>query len=66
MPNYKLYYFNARGRAEPTRLCFAAAEVKYEDVRFTFEEWGKQKEGRHVVRSKVLELNPHISAVLLL
>ncbi|KXJ08912.1 glutathione S-transferase [Exaiptasia diaphana] len=43
MPAYKLYYFNARGRAEPARLCFAAAGVKYEDVRYTFEEWSKEK-----------------------
>ncbi|XP_031552994.1 uncharacterized protein LOC116290139 [Actinia tenebrosa] len=44
MPSYKLHYFNARGRAEITRLCFAAAGVKYEDIRYTREEWLKKKE----------------------
>jgi glutathione S-transferase len=33
MPSYKLYYFNAKGRAEVSRLLFVAAGVKYEDVR---------------------------------
>jgi len=45
MPVYKLYYFNSRGRAEPARLCFAAGGVKYEDVRFTGEEWQQKKQG---------------------
>ena len=39
MPTYKLFYFDARGRAEPARLVFAQADVKYEDIRFTREEW---------------------------
>ena len=42
MPSYKLYYFNARGTAEPIRLIFAQAEVKYEDFRFEGEDWGKK------------------------
>jgi glutathione S-transferase len=45
MPSYKLHYFNARGRAEDIRLCFAAKGVKYEDIRFTGEEWQKKKQG---------------------
>ncbi|CAF0861855.1 unnamed protein product [Adineta steineri] len=32
MPSYKLSYFNARGRAEVSRLIFAAAGQKYEDI----------------------------------
>ncbi|EDV26141.1 Hematopoietic prostaglandin D synthase [Trichoplax sp. H2] len=43
MPNYKLIYFNSRGRAEVTRYLFAAAGVEYEDVRVTGEEWAKIK-----------------------
>lgn len=45
MPSHKLHYFNARGRAEIARLCFAAAGVKYEDIRYTGEEWQKKKQG---------------------
>ncbi len=42
MSTYKLFYFNARGRAENVRLIFAQAGVKYEDCRFTGEEWAKE------------------------
>ena len=37
MSTYKLYYFNARGSAESSRIIFAQAAVKYEDIRFDFE-----------------------------
>ena len=40
---YKLYYFNARGRAESIRLIFAAAGQKYEDFRFKGDEWAQFK-----------------------
>ncbi|XP_031572865.1 hematopoietic prostaglandin D synthase-like [Actinia tenebrosa] len=43
MPVYKLHYFNVRGRAELSRLCFAAAGVDYEDLRHTPEEWQQMK-----------------------
>ena len=33
MPNYKLNYFNGRGRAEITRLIFAAAGASFTDNR---------------------------------
>jgi glutathione S-transferase len=39
MPNYKLIYFNGRGRAETIRLCFAAAGIKYEDKRVEKADW---------------------------
>jgi glutathione S-transferase len=39
MTNYKLTYYNSRGRAELIRLVFAAAGVKYEDVRIEREQW---------------------------
>jgi len=38
MAEYKLMYFNARGRGEPARLLFAQAGVEYEDVRMNSEE----------------------------
>lgn len=39
MSQYKLTYFNGRGRAEIVRLVFAAAGVEYEDVRIEKEQW---------------------------
>jgi len=39
MPNYKLTYFNGKGRAETIRLCFAAAGIKYEDFRLEKADW---------------------------
>ena len=44
MSGYKLYYFDARGRGEIIRLSFVAANVEYEDIRLTREEWVKEKE----------------------
>ena len=46
MPTYKLFYVNARGRAEIVRLTFAQADVEYEDIRFGREEWPKYKLGK--------------------
>nr|QUF59417.1 glutathione S-transferase GSTS12/13-2 [Brachionus angularis] len=43
MSSYKLTYFNGRGRAEITRLIFAAAGVEFEDVRYEFSEWPNKK-----------------------
>ena len=43
MSTYKLYYFNVRGTAEPIRIIFAQAGVKYDDVRFELgEQWAKE------------------------
>nr|AFQ35984.1 glutathione S-transferase sigma 2 [Mytilus galloprovincialis] len=41
--SYKLVYFAGKGRGEISRLLFAAAGVKYEDKRITFEDWPKVK-----------------------
>ena len=47
MPSkYKLIYFDVTGRAEMTRLMFAAADVKYEDQRVKFADWPKLKPGK--------------------
>ena len=39
----KLYYFDIKGRAEVTRQMFNLASVKFEDIRYSFEEWGQLK-----------------------
>lgn len=36
---YKLIYFNLRARAEPLRLIFAYAGIKYTDQRVEFADW---------------------------
>lgn len=46
MVNYTLHYFNGRGRAEISRLIFAAAGVEYTDHRI--EEWSKAKPGLNI------------------
>jgi len=49
MPTYKLTYFNGKGRAETTRLVFAAAGIKYEDKRVEKADWGALKPSRNLV-----------------
>ena len=43
MSGYKLYYFNGRGRGELARLAFAAANIEFEDIRLTRDEWAVEK-----------------------
>lgn len=43
MPSYKLVYFDGKGRGEISRLLFAAAGEKYEDVRIKQEDWSALK-----------------------
>lgn len=42
MSTYKLVYNNSRGRAEPIRIIFAQAGVKYEDFRFDHDQWANE------------------------
>lgn len=39
--NYKLIYFNSKGRAEFIRYIFAYSEVKFEDFRFEVNDWSR-------------------------
>ena len=43
MANYKLIYFNGRGRGEIIRYILVQAGVEYEDNRVSFEEFAKIK-----------------------
>ncbi|CAF1468381.1 unnamed protein product [Adineta ricciae] len=57
MPTYKLYYFNARGRAEIARLIFAAAGETFEDVRYEREEWPSHKSEMPLGQMPVLDVD---------
>lgn len=43
MPEFKLIYFNARGRAEITRWIFAYGNIPYTDERIEFSDWPARK-----------------------
>jgi hypothetical protein len=43
MSTYKLHYFNGYGRAVISRLIFAAAGQKFEDIRYQHNGWLSQK-----------------------
>lgn len=57
MSTYKLYYFNARGRGEISRLIFAAAGQKYEDIRYERSEWPSHKGETPLGQIPVLEID---------
>ena len=57
MPNYKLTYFNGRGRAEAIRIIFEVAGVEYEDVRIEREAWPELKPSRFTKLKRVSTLN---------
>nr|AYN44489.1 glutathione S-transferase S1-2 [Brachionus calyciflorus] len=56
MAEYKLYYFNAKARAEIIRLIFAAAGQKYEDIRFEREQWPEYKQKAPLGQAPFLEV----------
>ncbi|CAF3352954.1 unnamed protein product [Rotaria socialis] len=57
MSTYKLYYFNGRGRAEISRLIFAVAGQKYEDIRYEGEQWPEHKSEMPLGQMPVLEFD---------
>ncbi|CAF1112738.1 unnamed protein product [Rotaria magnacalcarata] len=54
---YKLFYFNIRARAEVSRLIFAAAGQKFEDVRIERNDWLSNKNQMPLGQVPVLEYN---------
>ncbi|GMR35084.1 hypothetical protein PMAYCL1PPCAC_05279, partial [Pristionchus mayeri] len=62
MPQYKLYYFAFRGLAEVSRQLFALAEVEYENVGLTPEQWKEFKPKTPFGRIPVLEVDGQLVA----
>ena len=60
MSSYKLYYFNVRGSAESSRIVFAQAGVKYEDIRYETEQWDKEFKQSKAELMIVLHFSLHI------
>ncbi|CAI5449277.1 unnamed protein product [Caenorhabditis angaria] len=54
---YKLFYVNARGRAEPIRLIFHYFNVDFEDYRMEKEEFGEAKEKAPMHQLPYMELD---------
>jgi glutathione S-transferase len=57
MSTYKLTYFNARGRAEISRLIFAAAGQEFEDIRVEHADWPSKKAQTPLGQMPVLEFD---------
>ncbi|XP_007524604.1 hematopoietic prostaglandin D synthase isoform X2 [Erinaceus europaeus] len=57
MPNYKLTYFNMRGRGEIIRYIFAYLDIKYEDHRIEQAEWSELKSTLPFGKIPVLEVD---------
>ena len=45
MSEWKLYYFDVEGKAEPIRYLLAIGKQPYQDVRFGWETWPSFKPG---------------------
>ncbi|XP_043916994.1 hematopoietic prostaglandin D synthase [Protopterus annectens] len=57
MTQYKLTYFNLRGRAETARYIFAFAGISYEDNRIEFADWPTLKPKIPFRKLPVLEVD---------
>ncbi|KAH9508175.1 Glutathione S-transferase 3 [Bulinus truncatus] len=53
----KLIYFNARGRAEISRLVLTAAGQTFQDIRLTRDEWTSKKQDSPFGQLPVLEID---------
>lgn len=50
MPTYKLHDFDRYGRAEITRLIFAASGTEFEDVQIKKDDWPGIKYSKEISR----------------
>ncbi|XP_004640697.2 hematopoietic prostaglandin D synthase [Octodon degus] len=57
MPNYKLIYFNMKGRSEIIRYIFAYLDIKYEDHRIEHADWPAIKSTLPFGKIPVLEVD---------
>ncbi len=57
MSTYKLYYFNARGRAETSRLILVAASQKFEDIRYEGDQQPSHKAEMLLGQMSILEFD---------
>ncbi|MEE6460666.1 hypothetical protein FKM82_001060 [Ascaphus truei] len=60
MPNYKLTYFNIRGRGELIRYLFAYMDTAYEDHRITFSDWPAIKSSIPYGKLPILEIDGEV------
>nr|QUF59412.1 glutathione S-transferase GSTS8-4 [Brachionus angularis] len=65
MINYRLVYFNARGRAEVIRYILAYADQKYEDFRVNESDWQVYKSKTLFGKLPVLEISDGSATVQL-
>jgi len=61
-PQYKLTYFDARGRGEPIRLMLNFAKVPFEDVRIERADWPTFKETTPWGQMPILEVDGAVLA----
>lgn len=57
MPNYKLNYFNVKAMAEPIRFILSYVGAKFEDNRFSREDWPQLKPEMPFGQVPVLEVD---------
>ncbi|VEN56111.1 unnamed protein product [Callosobruchus maculatus] len=59
-PVYKVHYFDIHGRAEPIRWLLTYGNLKYEDVRYSSEDWAKFKPSTPLGQMPCLEVDGKI------
>lgn len=65
MSQYKLYYFNSRGKAEVARLLFALGGQSFEDFRFERDQWPTHKPNMPYGQVPVLEITEGDKKIML-